>query len=553
MRNMNKTISLILVLSLVLACGAFGSAAADGIEQEGIGTQLKLISSSFHDYVQPTDGAPWFYTVTDLDHNGLLELLAYSRQNTVSGTAKGWEINPAGAALRELKMPQGLPNLMTDSAETIFDKEKDLWLYTVHSYVKAEGAEEYDVLSGFFLKSGTLENGVLAQRALRSENGQLRQSFYDKDKNEISEDAFYNYVRINYAGMQKTTTSFDWFTAPEADNLARFADSYAVFIGERTGNIGLRGNQTALSSAYVTVTKNPTNETHKQGETAIFIANAGNYSSADWVFVSPSGETLNAQQFRARFPYAEVSGESGTTLTIKNVSSGMSAWGVYCSFTGGGQTTRTNIAYLYVRPDSGALKPADLKNFYETYAYWFGEWVCPFCGNHVVGSYCPFCGYDPDYYYYLYFDDLDEDIDPYDWWYRYYDLELDELDDISFYFDEDDRIIDFYPGTLLDDDYEWENVGWVPLDEYDWDNDGLVGGGDYTGEEYWDGYAGDEGWDRTCPTCGWNIRGGFCTNPSCPSNPYYAAYENYSYSDDYSAYSDGGGGYWDFDLDGTDW
>ena len=45
MRNMNKTISLILVLSLVLACGAFGSAAADGIEQEGIGTQLKLISS----------------------------------------------------------------------------------------------------------------------------------------------------------------------------------------------------------------------------------------------------------------------------------------------------------------------------------------------------------------------------------------------------------------------------------------------------------------------------------------------------------------------------
>jgi hypothetical protein len=73
----------------VLACGAFGSAAADGIEQEGIGTQLKLISSGFHDYVQSADSAPWFYTVTDLDHNGLLELFGLFPSERRIGNCEG--------------------------------------------------------------------------------------------------------------------------------------------------------------------------------------------------------------------------------------------------------------------------------------------------------------------------------------------------------------------------------------------------------------------------------------------------------------------------------
>ena len=555
---MKKFVSSLLVLVLLLSCGLSAFAADIGTEAKDVGTQLKYLAMNFGSLKQAEGSTPWYYTVTDLDHNGRLELLAYSQQNAISGIAKGWEISENGAGLTELKIPQGLPNLMTDSADTVYDKNVKAWYYIVHEYVKESSTVEYDVLNGFSLRAGAVDNGVFAQRELKMENNQVLVTCYDKDKKTISGEEFFNYVNNAFPGMQRSVTAFDWFTAAEAATLGRFADSYAVFSGDKTEGVSLRGNQTALSSNFVVVTKNPTNENHRAGETALFIANAGNCTGAMWSFVSPAGAVCDAKQFRSTFPKAVVSGENGTTLSIANVSTDMSGWGVYCTFKGNGQTVCSTMAYLYVWQDT--LKRTDLDAFYRTYPYWWCvEWVCPLCGSYVYGDYCPHCGYDPDYYYYWLSTDLYDDDLP--WWVVSYEIFDDDLDLLDFDIDDDDwtfiREMETYPGVIpdnddIDDIYDYDSYEvWEDPYDYDWNNGAydVSGWTDWDDDGFWgDAYTGGSDWDETCPSCGWHMSGGYCTNSNCPNSPYYSAYDNsYSYQswDDDYGWDDYGWDDWD--------
>ena len=48
-------------------------------ELSDIDAQLKLIHENMDKLQQPTGELPWFYAVTDLDHDGCLELIAASQ------------------------------------------------------------------------------------------------------------------------------------------------------------------------------------------------------------------------------------------------------------------------------------------------------------------------------------------------------------------------------------------------------------------------------------------------------------------------------------------
>jgi len=99
---------------------------------------------------------------------------------------------------------------------------------------------------------------------------------------------------------------------------------------------------------YLTVTKNPTNENRKQGDTAYFVSCANAYESLTWTFVSPNGGEYSSQNFAYMFADAPVNGQNSTTLSIGNVAPDMSGWGAYCTFYYKGQTARTTTAYLSV-------------------------------------------------------------------------------------------------------------------------------------------------------------------------------------------------------------
>ena len=162
------------------------------------------------------------------------------------------------------------------------------------------------------------------------------------------------------------------------------------------------GTMAFADSSAVSITKNPTDEVRFVGDNAIFTVAATGYSKFAWNFQSPDGKTYTVQDFRNMFPYARVEGEDTATLTVKNVSTAMNGWAVYCAFFSGDTEFDTTLAYLYVTVYDPATNsaPATYTTYYtytllysDDYGYYY--YIPEYVDNDVVvyvdeyGTYTP--------------------------------------------------------------------------------------------------------------------------------------------------------------------
>ena len=118
------------------------------------------------------------------------------------------------------------------------------------------------------------------------------------------------------------------------------------------GTMALADNKTA------NITKSPTDEVRYVGDTAIFKSAATGYDKLTWNFESPDKKAVTVQEFKTRFPYAVIEGENTTTLTVKNLSTDMNGWAVYCTFFNGETEVSTTLAFLYVSVYTAPVTPA---------------------------------------------------------------------------------------------------------------------------------------------------------------------------------------------------
>ena len=382
---MKKLISCILIFALL--CSLSVSAFAKLSTGENAGAQLKLIANSFGMLRQPDGKDPWYYAVTDLDHNGRLELLACRKDSeTGDGYVRGWELTPDGQRLEALHTPfeneSANPdyffNIITDSADAYYDAAKNVWFYIFTNNLLVD-MPEYDLnmlstfTCGLSMINGMLYDGYLGSKVVTTTGGQTTVSYSGQDEKELTEAEFLNLANTSFAGYQRSSISFDWFPASAATNLSRFADSYAVFSGDRTGvqeRVNLTAPNVPNTASYVTplvITKNPTNEQRYVGETAWFVANATGYNSLYWTLVSPWGQEYSIAEIRSQFPGASISGESTTTLTINGLFVGLNGWGAYCTFSNGVQSARTTTAYVYVYEKTSSVKNTNSNDYYNWY------------------------------------------------------------------------------------------------------------------------------------------------------------------------------------------
>ena len=329
------------------------------VSAEDGNAQLNLILDALPTLRQDDSNGVWQYVVTDLDHNGRLELIAAkSHPEDRTTNMKLWEVNEAGTALVEnsvkIDEEETFPEIMTENADTYYDSAKDTWNYMFYDHILYVGGS-ITVKVSVMLKDGEISYTPYACEVV--ENNVV--THIDANGQVIS-DADYNAAGANaFAGCMKGSTNFDWFTITEATSLARLADSYMMFTGERqpaTAQTTPVPTATPAPTAtpqptptYLMITKNPTNEAGKKvGSTALFVANANAFTGLSWTLVSPNGGEYTPAQFAQMYPGSTVSGENSTTLSIANVSFEMGGWGTYCTFYYNGQTARTNTAYLYV-------------------------------------------------------------------------------------------------------------------------------------------------------------------------------------------------------------
>ena len=105
---MNKRIwSMLLAAALLLSAAAFAAPAALAADADpaDVDTQIILIYSKLSELLVKDEEHEWYYTVTDLDHNGKLEFIAaFQNPEDLSTQLKVVQVNEDMTDLEECKL-----------------------------------------------------------------------------------------------------------------------------------------------------------------------------------------------------------------------------------------------------------------------------------------------------------------------------------------------------------------------------------------------------------------------------------------------------------------
>ena len=387
-------LSILLTLAMLLSLALIGGTSAFAVDSNAKPKdQIKLIASQFDSLKQAdTKDVTWYYTVADLDHNGLLEFIAASQNaQDLSTGAKIWTVSKDAKDMNECRIDQSggasFPDLLTDTVDTYHVTDSDTWYYMVTDAVVVSDTMVNTAETALSLKDGVVSYETYAVESTITTNGYRAVTHLDKNGTPISAEQ-YNAAGSNaFAGAERSNTALEWLTASDAKDTDRLTESYDVFMGTREPTevfpVPKADDKTPATPApapapvqpdqpaWLYITKNPTNENRVVGEAAIFIASANTYESLNWTFVSPDGGEYTPASFLAGSS-SYISGEHSTTLTVSNLESWENGWGAYCTFYYKGQTARTSTAYMYVsnrpaptpqpQPSYGSMSGTAYKN-----------------------------------------------------------------------------------------------------------------------------------------------------------------------------------------------
>ena len=377
-----RILSFLLAALMLFSLALCGSGAALADEGTDIDAQLNLIFSQIGNLLQQNGELTWYYTVTDLDHNGRLEFIAAAQHPEDRSTNLHiWEVTTDKTALTEdsvsKQAEESFPDILTDSTDTYHDLATDSWFYMFYDNVILSANEVFTSKSAYRLKDGVIGYLAYAVEHTVVENGYRNVTHMDQNGNSISAEQFNAAGEGAFSGCERSSTNFDWITAADANSLARLADCYAVFTGRKNAPQSFpvpkpaaleKPVATAAPSpspaqnndavVYLSVTKNPTNENRKVGDTAYFVSCANAFDSLTWTMVAPGGGEYSIQNFQNLYPACPVSGQYSTTLSIGKLTADLNSWGAYCTFNYKGQTARTSTAYIYVTQQQEKKNPS---------------------------------------------------------------------------------------------------------------------------------------------------------------------------------------------------
>ena len=418
MKRKQVFVSALLCLSMLLcACGGVSGAATDPIPAEtptpepvhetpaplSEAAQRVVIESNRTLWEFPTEpwSEPWFYTVTDLDHNGLLEVLAASTQGTGIFTyANFYEVLPDGSNLLnlyhkdvEIEGPDDWPEIIQDKLPCYYDAAADRYYYPCEGITRDGAAHQHFAWYALCLKDGVAEWELLASKELEWRNGGEGPytTCLDAQGNAISEADYDSAVERRFAGMEKNETALNWTQVdPPRDQP----------IGDP------RLNDTGPAPV---ITKNPTSETLSVGGRTWFIAHADNATRIFWLMLSPEGEYYTLEDAMALHPGLELEALEEDTLALRNVPLSLNGWAAVARFDGSGTFVVTSPAYVYVADYIDAY--ADVIEKYRI-AYETGNSGNEYYNEQYAwaNEISPFIGYSTHVGYAM--KDLDEDGTP---------------------------------------------------------------------------------------------------------------------------------------------
>ena len=188
---------------------------------------------SFEDGDDTTD---WYYTFTDLDHNGLLEVLAASTQGSgVFTYVHYYEVLTDGSGIRnlyhadaEVEGPDDWPEIILDSIPCYYDRAADRYYYVCTNLIKDGAAHSITQLAALCLSDGKAEWETLASMDVQWTESGEQTSYTDSAGKPISGEDYQSAAARRFAGMEQSELKPDWIAVtrqqaePERQDGERF-------------------------------------------------------------------------------------------------------------------------------------------------------------------------------------------------------------------------------------------------------------------------------------------------------------------------------------------
>ena len=168
----------------------------------------------------------WYYTFTDLDHNGLLEVLSASTQGSgVFTYVHFYEVLPDGSGVRnlyhagmEIEGPDDWPEIILDTIPCYYDRTAERYYYVCSNSVRDGASHGMTQLAALSLKDGVATIEYLAtEDILLTESGEQR-TYTDGEGKPITEEEYNSAVGRRFAGMEQSELKPGWIavTPPAA-------------------------------------------------------------------------------------------------------------------------------------------------------------------------------------------------------------------------------------------------------------------------------------------------------------------------------------------------
>ena len=278
----------------------------------------------------------WFYTFTDLDHNGLLEVLSASTQGSGMFTyAHFYEVLPDGSGVKnlyhadaEIEGPDDWPEIILESLPCGYDAAADRYYYACEGVTRDGAAHSLMAWYVLSLKDGAAEWELLAAKELELTEGsdEPRVSCTDASGEAITEHDYDKAVERRFDGLEESRVKLDW-TAVRAPQ----PTPEPIPVGP-----------------LVAVTKDPSSEALTIGGKTWFIAHADNALSLTWEIADPEGNIYSLDEAMARHAGLSLEALEGDTVAVSNVPLSLNGWGVRARFDGEGNCAYSAVAYIYV-------------------------------------------------------------------------------------------------------------------------------------------------------------------------------------------------------------
>ena len=154
------------------------------------------------------------YAVTDLDHNGRLEIIVSEFGGTGQYTfSRFFEVNRTFDGVEECSTDfeegDSQPDLMYTEWQTFLDEEGK-YHYAVYDQLKISAAEYYENIRDFVLAEGMITSVLIADKmTVYTQEGENTEC-QDADGNPLSVQEYEDAVRKYFTGAQESVTGLVW-------------------------------------------------------------------------------------------------------------------------------------------------------------------------------------------------------------------------------------------------------------------------------------------------------------------------------------------------------